>query len=204
MSKMSKIKIAITGSIGSGKSTVKKLLIQKGYPVFDADEAVAYLYENNKDLIKTFEHEFEGVVIDHKINKEALKVYLVKYPHQLKVIESIVHPYVLEAYFKFERQALEPIVFAEIPLLFEVGWETYFDVVWCIYTKQARIIDRLIKHRKMTQSAILKMLSLQLSPEKKCAMSSIVLYNDEEIDDLEAQIDAQLELLEREVHEING
>ena len=87
--------------------------------------------------------------------------------------------------------------------MFELDLQYHFDEVLCVHTSQAKIINRLIKNRKISKKAILGMLALQLDPDNKCAMSTNVLYNDKEIHDLKHQIELQLERLEREKHEDN-
>ena len=203
MSSLSKKTIAITGSMGSGKSTAKNILIEKGFPVFDADQSVLYLYENDQELIETFKVRYPEVILDDKINNTLIKRYLNHHSAQLKVIEDLVHPKVWDAYLDFVAASESDWVFAEIPLLFVVDWQYHFDEVLCVHTSQAKIINRLIKNRKISKKAILGMLALQLDPENKCAMSTIVLYNDKEIRDLKHQIELQLERLEREKHEDN-
>lgn len=197
MSNLSKKKIAITGSIGSGKSTLKNILINKGYAVFDSDECVAYLYKHDKKLKQTFSKLVGDVISNNEIDKRKLKDLLFDDPNKKEVVESLVHPKVLEAFYEFERKNPDDVLFAEIPLLFEINWQHYFDEVWFVYANVQVVKERLQKHRKLDDKTINTMLKWQLDPQKKCAMTPFVLYNNNEISDLEKQVDQHLQRLEK-------
>lgn len=189
MSEMSKAKkIAITGGIGSGKSTLTNILKEMGYPVFDADQCVAELYINDSELIEHFKQLFPEVVDQNGINKDKLRHYLIKHPYALKNVEHHVHPRVLNEFTKFVQNSSSEIVFGEIPLLFEANWQEHFDEVWCVYASQDTIIERLTNKRSLSKETIQSMLNWQMNPQKKCALSTFVLYNDKEIDYLKQQV----------------
>src|SRR5690554_3506593 len=102
MSNLSKTKkIAITGGIGSGKSTLKKILMEMNYPVFDADQYVAMLYSSNEDLIKEFRKQFPSVVDNEGINKGRLRDLLLEHPEHKEKVEAMVHPKVEEGLRNF-------------------------------------------------------------------------------------------------------
>lgn len=197
MSNMSKTKkIAITGGIGSGKSTLKNILLEMGYPVFDADKCVADLYKNDHDLISQFNEHFADVVDITGINKAKLRKLLLENPNHKQQVEKLVHPKVLSAFNEFVDCSTCNLVFAEIPLLFEVNWQDQFDEVWCVYANKELIIERLRNNRLLHEETIQSMLNWQMDPQKKCAMSTFVLYNNKGIEDLRNQVIDRLKLVE--------
>lgn len=195
MSNMSKTKkIAITGSMGSGKSSVSKYLRKLNYPVFDADATVHKLYATDQSLKEAMVERFgKHILFNNEVSSARLREILVEFPQQKKIVEKLVHPRVLTEWIKFYTSTSDHVVFGEIPLLFEAGWEHYFDEIWFVYAQPEIIKKRLIKHRNLDEHTIDAMLKWQMDPKKKCAQSTFVLYNNTELASLYEQIDAQLE-----------
>ncbi len=127
-------KIGITGGIGTGKSTFLKLLKKFGFKTFSCDESVQRFYKDSEvkkriveifgDEVLNFEGEIDKKIISRKIlNNQELK----------EKLENIFHPLVKKELDEFLiKNSEEKIVFVEVPLLFEVGWEKFFDEVWVI------------------------------------------------------------------------
>jgi dephospho-CoA kinase len=194
MSEMPKTKkIAITGSMGSGKSSVSNYLRKLGYAVFDADAIVHQLYAHDKSLKDAMVTRFgKEILFNNQVSTKRLREFLIEFPKQKWIVEKLVHPRVLSQWIKFYTSTKDTIVFGEIPLLFEVGWEHYFDKIWFVYAEPDIIKQRLITHRNLDEATIAAMLKWQMDPQKKCAQSSFVLYNNTEIKSLYDQIDTQL------------
>ncbi len=197
MSNVSKIKkIAITGSIGSGKSTVSRYIRSKGFEVFDSDAFVHWLYREHEDLknqiIMHFDHE---MIEDDQVDTTKLRNFLIEHPDRRHQLESMVHPLVLDGFEQFVKNAKQDIVFAEVPLLFEAGWEKYFDQTWFVYADHDIIVDRLMLDRQIDEETLKSMMSWQMDPAKKSAMSSTILYNNKQVDSLYLQVDQALDKL---------
>ena len=127
------IKIAITGNIGSGKSTVSKIIRELGFKVFDSDKEVKKAL-TKKDLINQISKEFKskipGLIKRNTIDKAKLGEFVFSNPDELKKLEQIVHPKVWESKEKFfEKNCNEPAVFLDIPLLFEKKLQSKFDFI---------------------------------------------------------------------------
>jgi dephospho-CoA kinase len=194
MSNLSKTKkIAITGSIGSGKSTVTQYVKSQGYPVFSADEVVHDLYCSDRQLKSAIQKAFgDDMIKDKCVDLKKLREYLIKHPLSKEQLESMVHPKVLEAFYEFESSTNQPVLFAEIPLLFEVNWQDYFDEIWFVYADQSVIFSRIREKRNLDDQTIEKMMKWQMDPLKKSAMSSLILYNNSQIESLFEQVDHAL------------
>ena len=127
-------KIAITGSIASGKTTASKFLSNKRGPLFSADQAVKKLYSNKKFkkmIMRKFslkkEHNFKKDLLDKIVNKKK----------DLKKLEKIIHPLVRKQMISFiKKNKYKKLCFCEIPLLIESRLKKYFDIT--IFIKSIR------------------------------------------------------------------
>ena len=121
-----KKKIAITGGIGSGKSTVSNILRDKGYPVYSCDEIYKELI-NSKAYIKEIEKVFPGVVKQGEIDKKSLAEIIFTNEQERMRLNKIAHPLVMKTLLKRMNENESQIVFAEVPLLLEGSFENLFD-----------------------------------------------------------------------------
>tara|TARA_B100000575_G_scaffold172378_1_gene138077 strand:- start:1219 stop:1836 length:618 start_codon:yes stop_codon:yes gene_type:complete len=148
------IKVAITGNIGSGKSTITKVIRELGFKVFDSDKEVKKALMK-KDLINQISKEFKskipGLIKRNAIDKAKLGEFVFSNPDELKKLENIVHPRVWESKEKFfEKNCNESVVFLDIPLLFEKKLQSKFDFI--IRTRVSEEVQkkRVLKRRNMT------------------------------------------------------
>ena len=148
------IKIAITGNIGSGKSTVAKIIRELGFKVFDSDKEVKKAM-TNKGLIdqisKEFKSKIPGLIKRNTIDKVKLGEFVFSNPEELKKLEQIVHPKVWESKEKFfKKNSNEPAVFLDIPLLFEKKLQSKFDFIIRTYDSEEVQKKRVLKRKNMT------------------------------------------------------
>ena len=141
------MKIALTGSIGMGKSTVAKMFEKAGVPVFDADAVVRQLQGPGGALVETIAARFPGTVEEGVLDRESLANAVLDRPDELAALEAIVHPAVRAARDAFvdDNRAARALLF-EIPLLFETGQEDEFDKVVVVSApldvQRSRVLDR--------------------------------------------------------------
>lgn len=125
-------KIAITGGIGSGKSTVARIIKERGFPVFSCDE----IYQ---DVIKSAEYIekiaqiFPNAVENNIINRQTLAKIVFSDNEARKQLNSIAHPLIMENLFSKMEKSESTLVFAEVPLLFEEKLEGFFDEIWVVF-----------------------------------------------------------------------
>ncbi len=120
--------IAVTGGIGSGKSTAISIIEKRGYPVFSCDEIYKEVLQD-KEYIETIDGIFDGVVKKGVVDKTALGKRVFGNAAMRKRLESIAHPLIMKKLFSKMRACNAPLVFAEVPLLLEGGYEKDFDGV---------------------------------------------------------------------------
>lgn len=119
-------KIAITGGIGSGKSTVSNILRDKGYPVYSCDEIYKELTKS-KAYIDEIEKAFPVVVKQGRIDKKSLADIVFHDEKQRIRLNQIAHPLVMKTLLARMNENKNQIIFAEVPLLLEGNFEKLFD-----------------------------------------------------------------------------
>lgn len=169
------IKIAITGSIGSGKSTVREIVEKLGYKAISCDKINHDLLETKsvkKQISNILSCDVNGLTNQYI----ASRIYsddVVK-----KEVEGYLHKTIYEEIIKFyEENKNEKIVFVEVPLLFETDYYKHFDYNILVKTDENKLIERLIKDRNMSKEEINKILSKQLPVSKKQQLADMVIEN---------------------------
>ena len=182
------IKIALTGSIGMGKSTVARLFERAGLPLFDADAVVRKLQAAGP-LVEEIGARFPGTVRGGVLDREKLAAIVLDDPAQLTLLEGIVHPKVLDARRRFiaEHSDARGLLF-EIPLLFETGGESEFDVVVVVSApadvQRARVMER----PGMTEEKFTAVLARQTPDDEKRARADFVIDTGGDLSTTEAQV----------------
>ena len=195
--------IGITGGISSGKSTVTNFLRQRGFQVVDADALVHQLQAPGGRLYNILvEHFGKQVVLKNgQLNRPLLASLIFSNPEEQEWSKETQGQVILEelAALKNQLAQTESIFFMDIPLLFEQGYESWFDEVWLIYLDRETQIERLMNRDKLSLEAAESRLSSQWSLDKKKKLATHIIDNSGSLDQLLSQI---ISLLERgEFHE---
>jgi dephospho-CoA kinase len=183
--------LALTGSIGMGKSTVAAIFATRGIPVFDADAVVRQLQGAGGALVGRIEARFPGTTRDGAVDREALAAAVLGKPDQLAALEAIVHPAVHHERTRFigkHRDA--PALLFDIPLLFETGGEAAFDEIIVVTAppevQQARVLAR----PGMTPEKLGHILARQVPDAEKRARATRVIDTSVSLAETERQVDA--------------
>ena len=159
------IKIAITGKIGSGKSTVADIIKDLGYFVFESDKEVDKLFNSNniKNKIKTLFCKIKNLTNkDGSINKTVLGEYVFSNKNELKNLEDLIYPLLNKERQKFiNSKKTEKILFFDIPLLFEKKLFTEYNFIIYVYVKEQIQKERVLKRKKMNKDKLEKILEAQ-------------------------------------------
>ncbi len=179
------IKIAITGSLASGKSTVAKLMSHKRYPIFNADRSVKDLYQK-RSFKKKVKITFNFKNTEKLKNK--IKNLIQKDKKTLKKLELIIHPFVrreMKTFIKSNKKT--KIKIFEIPLLIESNLQKYFDVIVFVGAKKKIRFKRYLAKGgdKKIFTALEKR---QIKPAKKIKISDHVIYNNSSIKNLKKKV----------------
>ena len=197
--------IGITGGISSGKSTVTNFLRQRGFQVVDADALVHQLQAPGGRLYNILVEHFGNQVVlkNGQLNRPLLASLIFSNPEEQEWSKETQGQVILEELSALKNQLAqtEAIFFMDIPLLFEQGYESWFDEVWLIYLDRDTQIERLMNRDKLSLEAAESRLASQWSLDKKKKLATHIIDNSGSLDQLLSQI---ISLLERgEFHERN-
>lgn len=183
------IQIALTGSIGMGKSTVASMFAQAGVPVFDADAVVRALQGPGGELVAKIGELFPGTVRSGTLDRECLAHIVLADRSKLTALEGIVHPAVREAREAFIAEHSDaPALLFEIPLLFETGSDEDFDkiVVVSAPAKVQRV--RVLARMGMSAEKLDSILARQLADEEKRRRADFVIDTSTDLSTTEGQV----------------
>ena len=170
------IKIALTGSIGMGKSTVAAMFAEAGIPTFDADAEVRAMQAPGGSLVEPIGRRFPGTLIDGTLDRALLRETVLDDPEALAALEAIVHPAVAaarEAFTEHHRDA--PALLFEIPLLFETRGERGFDKVIVVTAPADVQRTRVLEREGITEAALDAILDRQLPDSDKRGRADFVI-----------------------------
>lgn len=180
------MKIAITGSIGSGKSSVCDYIRQKGFDVFDCDKVNASLLSEGNlgylEVKKAFPQVFDGQIL----NKAKLANIVFNDDAERKKLEEILYPLI---YQEMKHAQLGKEVFiAEVPLLFEKNWDVYFDISILVVTNEKLALQRLL-NRGLDIEDAKNRLKNQYPNEVKIKRATDIIYNNSDLASLYKDVD---------------
>lgn len=183
------IRLAITGSIGMGKTTVSRMFESAGVPVFDADAVVRDLQANDPRLIAAIGRRFPGTVAAGVLDRELLSRMVLGLPAELAALEAIVHPEVQAARERFlEENKDAPALLFDIPLLFETGGERAFDKVIVVSAPAAIQRERVLARSGMTAEKLDAILARQMPDEEKRGRADFVIDTGTDLSTTERQV----------------
>lgn len=183
------MKIALTGSIGMGKSTVARMFEAAGVPVFDADSVVRQLQGPGGALVDRIGETFPGCVRSGTLDRECLAQIVLEDRAKLAALEEIVHPAVRQwrQAFVDKHQGAPGLIF-EIPLLFETAGEAEFDKVIVVSAPPEVQRARVLERRGMTEAKLDSILARQIPDEEKRRRADFVIDTGTDLSTTESQV----------------
>jgi len=183
------IKIALTGSIGMGKSTVAAMFDRAGIPVFDADAEVRRMQAQDPQVIAAIGERFPGTVIGGRLDRDALAGQVLGRPEELAALESIVHPAVHAARTRFVlAHQNQPALLFDIPLLFETAGEEAFNKVVAVSAPAEVQRKRVLRRPGMTEQKLEAILARQTPDAEKRARADFVIDTSGDLSTTERQV----------------
>jgi len=181
-------KIAVTGGLASGKTTVCRFLEELGAYVLSADAIVHELLSPQSPIGKNIVNLLgEEIVEGAKFNRKVIAEKVFKNKDTLLALEAILHPAVLEEiekqFNRVQRQKKHTLFVAEIPLLYEIDKSHLFDTVIAVVSDSI-----LAKKRFKNEEEFEKRMNRQLSQEEKSAKADHTLHNDGNLQKLKKQV----------------
>ena len=166
------IKIGLTGGIGSGKSTVSKMLIENGFKLIDADVIAKNVLIKYPEIIDKIKIEFGTGFFDWRgeFRRREFGNHIFRFPKQRKKYEDIILPYINKEIFDAlddYEQAGEKIVIIDAPTLIENNLHTYMDYIIVVWVDNNTQIIRLKNRDRLSRDEAINRLNAQISLDKK-------------------------------------
>ena len=173
-------KIALTGMMGAGKSSVIAILQELNIAFLNCDAINAQLLRKGEIGYQRILASFEEVLVDanQELDRQAISDMIFSDPQKKKRLEQILHPLIQAEIMHACEQTSKPLIVVEVPLLFEVHWEAYFDEIWVVVCEREILLERLQQGRHIQREEALRRLAAQMSEEEKCHRADVILHND--------------------------
>jgi dephospho-CoA kinase len=174
------LSIGLTGGIGSGKSTIARVFEILGVPVYYADKRARWLMENNPDLRESLIKHF-GVATyqEESLNRKHLANLVFNNPDNLKLLNSIVHPFSIRDSKEWMKAQQTDYAIKEAALIYESGTQADFDLIICVFAPKPLRIKRTMQRDKITREQVIERMDNQIDPDIARKLCNIVIDNDE-------------------------
>ena len=175
------MKIALTGGIACGKSTLAKFLAELGIRVLDADDVVHALEASGGEAVEPIRARFgDGVIArDGGVDRKALADVVFADPSARRELEDLLFPRVRRILLDFASQSdATALHISVIPLLFESHWESDYDIIIAIASPERIQIERMMKTRGYARAQAEARLAAQMPVAEKAARADFAVVND--------------------------
>ena len=184
--------VGLTGSMGSGKSTVAKILQENGVPIYFADDSAKRLLVEDIDLKKMIENEFgEGIYIDGILQRRELAKRAFSTPEATNRINAIVHPAVHRDFVAWHSKQKSIYVVREAAILFESGSYKNCDSIILVEAQEDNRISRVQQRSDLSVDEIRQRMSKQMPQAQKRSMLTerdYIIENDGDLKGLRDQV----------------
>jgi len=194
-----KLRIGITGGVGSGKTLAAKYFESLGYTVINADKTAKELYKKNLKLKKKLVKEFGKVILDDSgsIDLKGMRKLILSGKNIIKRVNRIVHPFVFKEMDKAFNSAKGKIVFTEAAIMFETGSAKKMDYVILVYANKQNRINRITKRDGVSTSDVKKIMDIQMDERKKLKLADFTVKNNSTPADLKKNIHSLEKILRK-------
>jgi dephospho-CoA kinase len=191
--------IGLTGGIATGKSTVARMLVERGALLVDADQIAREVVQPGSTLLAEIAHVF---AVDEQLNilnsdgtldRKKLGEYIFDHADAKQKLEALIHPairnQILSQMNALATQHPESLVIVDIPLLFESKYDRIFDQVIVVYVPREVQIQRLMERDGLSEEQAQQRIFAQMSIEEKRQLATVVIDNRADLAHTEQQID---------------
>mgnify|MGYP003587026901 FL=1 len=204
--KQNKMIIGITGSIGTGKSTVSNYLISKGYSVVDADKISKGAYNIGSNGYKAILEVFGVEILNSngEVDRKKIKKIVFDNSNMLQRLNMAIHPIIINEIEKEIEILLESqnVVFLDAPLLIETELHKKVDKIIVVVCDKNEQINRIIKRDKITADMAISIINSQMSIDEKLKFADYIVYNNSTIENLYSQVDEIILEIKKEISDV--
>ena len=183
--------VGITGSIGTGKSTTAAMFKEYNFGVYNADDTVHYIYENDSNIIDKIEELFPGTKENNKVNRTLLRNILNKQPERFKELESVVHPVTRRYQIIYIEKLIKEKKFGcilDIPLLFETGGDQYVDASIVVVASEEKQRARVVEERQIPIEVFNILKKQQMPDEEKLKKANFIISTEKDIESTKTEV----------------
>lgn len=182
--------IGLTGNIGTGKSVVRQILQEFGAVGIDADAITHRVISRSGPAYQRVVEEFGRWILepDGEINRGRLGKIVFNSSEALKILEGIVHPYVIQGVKLLISNSTSRVIVVEAIKLLETELRTLCDTIWVTVVTEEVQVQRLMSARSLSEAEALARIKAQPAQEEKIAAADVVISNDGTVKDLWLQV----------------
>jgi dephospho-CoA kinase len=185
--------VGLTGGLGAGKSTVARMLADRGAILVDADELARRALEPGSGAYRQVTDLFgdEVVTASGELDRAAIAATVFSDPERRRALESIVHPEVFRMLAETveARRGTDDIIVFDAPLIVETGFHDACDVVVVVTALEEERVARATRERRMTADQARARIGAQIGDPEREAVADVVIRNDGDVAQLEARVD---------------
>lgn len=182
--------IGLTGNIGTGKSVVRQILQDFGAEGIDADALTHRVISRSGPAYQRVVEEFGRWILepDGEINRGRLGEIVFNSPEALKILEGIVHPYVIQGVKLLISKSTKRVIVVEAIKLLETELRTLCDTIWVTVVTEKVQVQRLMATRGLSETEALARINSQPSQQDKITAADVVISNDGTVKELWLQV----------------
>jgi dephospho-CoA kinase len=194
------IKVGLTGGIGSGKSTVAKILLKLGFPVYNSDKRAKWLMNNDSILKNNISSIFgENSYINGVLNTNFISNIVFSDPDKIIQLNSLVHPSVSKDFDKWLKLNISHnIIFKEAAILIESGAYLKMNKIILVESRNDLKIERILKRDSTDFDSVKKRMDSQSSDSKNKNYVDYIIENNETLESLNTKVNLVIQQIKKE------
>ena len=187
--------IGLTGGIATGKSTVSKMLVERGFEVIDADVVARDLQVKGSPVLVKLIKTFGLTILDADGRLDRAKLGNIVFGSESKrlMLNEVMHPAIKVELQRRISQVSAEVVFLDVPLLFEAGFDSLTNRNLVISVAKEKQLERLMSRSHLTKAEAVARIDAQMPLDEKIARGDDVIENNGSLQDLAQQVDKFLE-----------
>ena len=194
------IKVGLTGGIGSGKSTVAKILLELGFPVYNSDKRAKWLMNNDSILKNNIASIFgENSYINGVLNTDFISNIVFSDPDKIVQLNSLVHPSVSKDFDKWLKLNISHnIIFKEAAILIESGAYLKMNKIILVESRNDLKIERILKRDSTDFDSVKKRMDSQSSDIKNKKYADYIIENNETLESLNTKVNLVIQQIKKD------
>ena len=193
--------IGLTGGIGSGKSTVSRILVNHGIPVYNSDYKAKLLMDSSIELKEMIINHFgKNSYLNNRLNKNYISNIIFNDHLELHKINSMVHPFVFNDFNKWKKNLISKYVIFESAIIFETGSYKQNDFNILVITDIKERIKRVVKRDGVNEKDVRIRINNQWSDDKKIPLSDYIFNNNISLNENKKNVIKMIKVIDEELN----